>query len=541
MIVAQAKIAQADGAQIFCIGTELDQLTGPAYQPFWDQIIAAVQAVYTGKLTYSATWDSNQGYWQYSGNFSAVEEGSNYITGNLASQVSFWNDMDYVGIDEYAPLSDVADPTLQDLIDGWTETPADAVTAAVTGGKSLIQYYEDISIATGKPLLFTELGYANSSDAAANPAVPGYDTDGNPDGATADPALQALLYEAFFDAWSQDGNSSLAGVYLWNWEPSESGSDYTLSAGALTQVSEGYAAAAICYLAGTRILTARGQVAVEALRAGDAVVTRFGGLREIKWIGEQRFAGRFLAGKRDLSPVRIAAGALGEGLPLRELFVSPGHSILLGDVLVLARNLVNGVTITQDEPGEEVHYVQLDLGMHDCVLAEGCWSESFADGPGLRACFHNAAAFYRLVPDYVAPDEVALCALRPLHGPVLEEVLRPVVARAAMSLKQAGARPGRLRGWLEGSRADGTLVGWALDLTNPELPVTLELWHGNTHVDTVLACQPRGDLREAGLGLGQAGFTVVPPDGLHAGGFYMRRADDGEVLPLLDEAEERAA
>ena len=64
MIVAQAKAAQAGGAQILDIGTELDQLTGPAYLTQWTKIIADVKAVFTGKLTYSAISDDDLSPWQ---------------------------------------------------------------------------------------------------------------------------------------------------------------------------------------------------------------------------------------------------------------------------------------------------------------------------------------------------------------------------------------------------------------------------------------------------------------------------------------------
>ncbi len=80
MIVAEAEVAQENGAQMFCIGTELDQLTGPQYLPYWTDIINAVRAVYSGPLTYSASWTT-------------------------ASEVSFWNQLNYEGIDCYVPLS----------------------------------------------------------------------------------------------------------------------------------------------------------------------------------------------------------------------------------------------------------------------------------------------------------------------------------------------------------------------------------------------------------------------------------------------------
>jgi autotransporter passenger strand-loop-strand repeat protein len=209
MIVNEAKVAQANGATMLSIGAEIDQLTGPAYLNYWTTIIKAVRAVFSGQLTYSADWDSAISPWKWGGTGLPVG------TGNLATQVSFWSQLDYVGVDVYAPLSDVANPTLAQLIAGWTQKPTDATTLAVTGGASLISYYENLATVTGKPLLFTELGYPNDTGAAKEPA---YATKG-----VAAPALQALAYQAFFDAWSQAGHGALKGAYLWNWEPGGAG------------------------------------------------------------------------------------------------------------------------------------------------------------------------------------------------------------------------------------------------------------------------------------------------------------------------------
>jgi autotransporter passenger strand-loop-strand repeat protein len=81
----------------------------------------------------------------------------------------------------------------------------------------------------------------------------------------------------------------------------------------------------LCYLRGTRIATPAGEAAVETLKIGDAAITRFGGYRRIKWIGRQSFGARFIRDNRHQLPVRIGAGALGGGLPRRDLLVSPGH------------------------------------------------------------------------------------------------------------------------------------------------------------------------------------------------------------------------
>jgi hypothetical protein len=204
MIVNVAQVAQANGATILCIGAELDQLTGPGYLSYWTDIIAAVRAVFSGELTYSADWDDDISPW-------LGQHGLTAGTGNLATQVSFWNELDYLGIDAYAPISDAANPVLADLIAGWTQTPSDPTSLAVTGNQSLVSYFDSVATQTGKPLIFTELGYESASDAAQQPA--GSSTN------IYDPALQANLYAAFFDAWRQSGNNSLTGVYFWNWDP----------------------------------------------------------------------------------------------------------------------------------------------------------------------------------------------------------------------------------------------------------------------------------------------------------------------------------
>jgi autotransporter passenger strand-loop-strand repeat protein len=188
MIVAEAQVAQQHGAQMLSIGAELDQLAGAQYLSYWTDIISSVRAVFSGQLTYSASW-------------------------NTASNVSFWSQLNYEGIDCYVPLSNAQNPTLQDLVNGWIEPATQSANPgayAVIGNQSPIQYFESLAAQSGKPLLFTELGYANDSGAAANPSASGNSPD---------PTLQAELYQAFFQAWAQSGSSSLIGTYFWEWDP----------------------------------------------------------------------------------------------------------------------------------------------------------------------------------------------------------------------------------------------------------------------------------------------------------------------------------
>ncbi len=289
----------------------------------------------------------------------------------------------------------------------------------------------------------------------------------------------------------------------------------------------------ICYLRGTRIMTPAGEVAIETLQIGDPVIARFGGVQPIKWIGRQSYGRQFLEKNRAQMPVHIAAGALDGALPNRDLYVSPGHSMLLGQTLVLARNLINGVTIRQDTAPEEIHYYQLEFDAHDCVLAEGAWSESYADAWGLRAAFHNAAEFRVLYPDYPSPEEPLLCAPRPQNGPAMDAALRPVVTLATLT-----ARHGPLRGWIDHINAD-VVQGWAQDLANPELPVLLQILVGDRHVATILACDPRADLAAAGIGRGYCSFACrlqQPLTAQEMTKIRVMRAIDGTNLALAHDA-----
>jgi hypothetical protein len=171
-----------------------------------------------------------------------------------------------------------------------------------------------------------------------------------------------------------------------------------------------------------------------------------------------------------------------------------------------------------------VNYVQLDLGGHDCVLAEGAWSETYADAPGMRAQFHNAAEYEALYPDAPPAEALRLCASRPEAGPKLEAALRPVVARA-------GVTPGPLEGWLD-CATDWQITGWARDMAHPEMPVLLEILTDDAVIGTVLARASRADLAAAGKG--NCAFSFTPPSRLRGEAVTVRRSADGAALPRTE-------
>jgi hypothetical protein len=285
-------------------------------------------------------------------------------------------------------------------------------------------------------------------------------------------------------------------------------------------------AAALCHLAGTRILTVAGERPIESLRIGDKVVTRFGGVQRIKWIGEQHYDGRFIAGNPDKIPVRIMQGALGNALPRRDLVLSPGHSLLLHNILVLAKDLVNGVTITQDQPQSHVSYYNIELDAHDCILAEGSWSETYADCASLRRCFHNAASFWALYPYKAPPADPALCAPRPRAGAIHTAVLAQLLSTA-----ERAAIPGPIMGFVE--QIDDDITGWAYDPNNPDLPVRLHIYAGQNLIGLCFALNDRADVRQAGFGADRCGFSFPRPAETDPADITVRHAASGAIVPLL--------
>jgi hypothetical protein len=136
-----------------------------------------------------------------------------------------------------------------------------------------------------------------------------------------------------------------------------------------------------CFGAGTAIATPEGARAVETLRAGDLVLTASGEALPVRWLGVQTIAARF-ADPAKAWPVRVAAGALGAGLPVRDLILSPGHALFLDGLLIQAGALAGRPGIARIAPQAEIfHYYHVELATHALLLAEGAAAESYLPTP----------------------------------------------------------------------------------------------------------------------------------------------------------------
>lgn len=146
----------------------------------------------------------------------------------------------------------------------------------------------------------------------------------------------------------------------------------------------------VCFTPGTMIATPRGEVAVEKLRVGDKVITRDNGIQEIRWAGARQMGWHDFAANPHLRPVMIKAGSLGNGLPERDMMLSPNHRVLVAndrtalyfdehEVLVAAKHLIGGKGVQAVE-SVGTTYIHFMFDQHEVVLSNGAWTESFQPG-----------------------------------------------------------------------------------------------------------------------------------------------------------------
>ena len=166
-VLPYAREAQAAGADLFCVGRELDA-TVAAREADWRRLIRSIRREFKGPLTYSSNFDT-------------------------FPEIGFWDALDFIGVSAYYPLAEEPDPKLAALEAGWERALAPLDAAARRWRR---------------PVLLTEAGFPAVASAARAPwrEVP----------TTADVWLQARCYEATLRALSR--HPSVEGVFFWLWE-----------------------------------------------------------------------------------------------------------------------------------------------------------------------------------------------------------------------------------------------------------------------------------------------------------------------------------
>ncbi|MEE8367210.1 MAG: glycoside hydrolase TIM-barrel-like domain-containing protein [Thermoanaerobaculia bacterium] len=174
-ILHYANLAHRLEIEALAIGTELRQ-TAVQKPAAWRHLISDIRQIYSGQLTYSANW------------YQEFEE------------IVFWNDLDFIGIQAYFPLSDRNLPELYDLKTGWTK---------------YMESIEKIHNRYQKSVVFTEIGYRSSIDAAIEPWK--WPSRSTGVASSSDLETQLRCYQAFFETfWHRPW---FAGAYIWKWHP----------------------------------------------------------------------------------------------------------------------------------------------------------------------------------------------------------------------------------------------------------------------------------------------------------------------------------
>jgi hypothetical protein len=163
-----AKLAQETNTDMLCIGTELEQfvINRPDY---WNDLIKKIKNVYKGKLTYAANWDEFK-------------------------RTPFWDQLDYIGVDAYFPVSDSKTPTVEECLEGWVEHKA---------------VIKEVSDRLKKPILFTEFGYRSVDFSGKEP----WKSDRYEDPANFE-AQNNTTQALFYTFWEEDW---FAGGFIWKW------------------------------------------------------------------------------------------------------------------------------------------------------------------------------------------------------------------------------------------------------------------------------------------------------------------------------------
>ncbi len=167
-----ARIAHSTKVDLYCIGTEFKRME-TTRESFWRTLIKDVKQEYQGKLTYAANWDSY-------------------------NQLPFWDELDYIGIDAYFPLSDDKQPGIKSLKKAW---------------QPIVRQVQEVQSRFDKPILFTEYGYMSVDGCTGKT----WELEPNINRLPANEQAQADALQALYETWSP--LPFWHGGFIWKWYP----------------------------------------------------------------------------------------------------------------------------------------------------------------------------------------------------------------------------------------------------------------------------------------------------------------------------------
>ncbi len=172
-----ADLAQQKGVELFSLGCEMNTLEATSNNASWTNLITNIRSRYDGKLTYAANWSPN------SSNLGGYKN------------VTWWNQLDVIGIDAYFPIATNNNPTVASMTATWN-TEANKIESWLN------------SSGLNKNVIFTEVGYESANGTGQQPW--GVDNP-QPDLQEQADAYQAMLNVMPARTWWD-------GAFWWNWE-----------------------------------------------------------------------------------------------------------------------------------------------------------------------------------------------------------------------------------------------------------------------------------------------------------------------------------
>ena len=179
-ILNHAKAADSMGVELFCIGTEY-RYPAKERSQFWKALIREVKKVYDGPLTYASNWD-------------------NFMN------ISWWDEVDYIGVDSYFPLAEGDNPSLDEIKNGWAP---------------MKEELKELASKWNRPVLFTEYGFQSVNGGAGKH----WEVDKSSQNVNME--VQKTAYEATFESvWDEPW---FVGGFLWKWHLTTRGAEHNVT------------------------------------------------------------------------------------------------------------------------------------------------------------------------------------------------------------------------------------------------------------------------------------------------------------------------
>lgn len=163
-----ALLAEINEFDSYCMGVEFAKAT-LAKEQEWRKMIRKIKGIYSGQLTYAANW------------------------GEEFENLTFWDELDFIGLNCYYPLSKSDNPSKRALTKSFAK---------------VMDKIETVSYKFNKPIVFTEIGFRSVDGPWKNPHA-------KEDGRAFNDKHQKMCYEVVLE--SIKNKKWCKGILWWKW------------------------------------------------------------------------------------------------------------------------------------------------------------------------------------------------------------------------------------------------------------------------------------------------------------------------------------